>query len=171
MLSLTAASLSRKDVLIAEADSKMTSMAKIIDSLTEANTQLALRVEHLEANRGPRDGTEPAPETSSYQRRPEVQFEHMDTLISPDDEKMDRTNRMLLETLFGMARMVESCAIQMSKDVMDALENQIDGTMLQNLAEMVRLNSFQPASWLFQCRMNRVDDRSKPTRYSRKRRR
>lgn len=152
MLSITAASLSRKDILIAEAESKVTSMAKIIDSLTESNAQLMHRIEQLEsslANCADGAGSGSAGENAAranssggsggYPRRHEVQFEHIDTLIAQDDERMDRTNRMLLETMFGMARMVESCAIQMSKDVMDSLEYQIDGSVLQNLAEMVWL--------------------------------
>lgn len=156
MLSITAASLSRKDVLIAEAESKVSSMAKIIDSLTNSNAQLMHRIGQLEASLaagsaddstasdarksgggggGGGGGEGSAPSSG---RRHDVQFEHIDTLIAQDDERMDRINRMLLETMFGMARMVESCAIQMSKDIMDSLEFQLDGSVLQNLAEMVR---------------------------------
>lgn len=157
MLSITAASLSRKDILIAEAESKVTSMAKIIDSLTDSNAQLLHRIEQLEFSlEGYADGSIPSGSTDAMNssrggsgggngtgggtragRRHDVHFEHIDTLISQDDERMDRINRMLLETMFGMARMVESCAIQMSKDVMDSLEYQLDGSVLQNLAEMV----------------------------------
>lgn len=154
MLSITAASLSRKDILISEAESKVTSMAKIIDSLTESNAQLLHRIEQLESSLvGYADGSIPSGSLDTMNgargtsgggsggggRRHDVHFEHIDTLISQDDERMDRINRMLLETMFGMARMVESCAIQMSKDVMDSLEYQLDGSVLQNLAEMVTL--------------------------------
>ncbi|GMF43266.1 unnamed protein product [Phytophthora fragariaefolia] len=157
------ASLSRKDIAIAEAEAKVASMARIIDSLTESNKQLSHQVDQLEnlsaaaafANGGdvsgdnrcnsygfvendtsrPRvsdDGTIP------HTRRRDVNYERIDTMLSQeDDERMDRTNRMLLETMFGMARMVETCAIQMSKDTMDSLEYQLDGSVLQQLAEMV----------------------------------
>lgn len=147
MLSLTAASLSRKDVLIADAESKVTSMTKIIDSLTNSNAQLMHRIGQLEsslaagyAGDSASSGTQQKSGGSSASTgwRHDVQFERIDTLIAQDDERMDRINRMLLETMFGMARMVESCAIQMSKDVMDSLEYQLDGSVLQNLAEMVR---------------------------------
>lgn len=148
MLSITAASLSRKDVLIAEAESKVTSMTKIIDSLTDSNAQLMHRIEQLESSLASyADGSVPSSDfggrganSSAAGRRHDVQFERIDTLMAQEDERMDRTNRMLLETMFGMARMVESCAIQMSKDVMDSLEYQLDGSVLQNLAEMVRLH-------------------------------
>lgn len=161
MLSITAASLSRKDILIAEAESKVTSMAKIIDSLTESNAQLLYRIEQLESSlagyadgsipsgggnamngaRGGSSGGSGSSGSGGAGRRHDVHFEHIDTLIAQDDERMDRINRMLLETMFGMARMVESCAIQMSKDVMDSLEYQLDGSVLQNLAEMARSTS------------------------------
>lgn len=161
MLSVTAASLSRKDIAIAETEAKVTSMARIIDSLTESNKQLSYRVDQLENlaaaaayagggdagtdnHRNPygfgegdgngRNGDEGNP---SLVRRREANYERIDTLLSQDDERMDRTNRMLLETMFGMARMVETCAIQMSKDLMDSLEYQLDGSVLQHLAEMV----------------------------------
>ncbi|TYZ58622.1 hypothetical protein PybrP1_000889, partial [[Pythium] brassicae (nom. inval.)] len=131
MLSLTAASLSRKDVLIADAESKVTSMAKIIDSLTSSNAQLMHRIGQLEASLAAGCTDDSAPSDAqksggggggggsgaSTGWRRDVQFEHIDTLIAQDDERMDRINRMLLETMFGMARMVESCAIQMSKDI------------------------------------------------------
>jgi hypothetical protein len=163
MLSITAASLSRKDVQITEADAKMASMAKIIDSLTESNAQLLYRVEQLEATASGKGGG--AGSTSGHggfhRSRHDDQidaYDRIDSLISSNgddkangsstgtsknatDEKTDRTNRMLLETLVGMARMVESCAIQLSKDVMDSLEHQFDGTMLQQLAEMVHADN------------------------------
>ncbi|KAG7392053.1 hypothetical protein PHYBOEH_006494 [Phytophthora boehmeriae] len=158
MLSVTAASLSRKDIAIAEAEAKVTSMARIIDSLTESNKQLSHRVDQLEnlaaamassgdaggeANRtsgkdNARHPNEADDRNSSSNRRREANYERIDTLLLQDDERMDRTNRMLLETMFGMARMVEMCAIQMSKDTMDSLEYQLDGTILQHLAEMIQ---------------------------------
>ncbi|RLN52236.1 hypothetical protein BBJ29_009503 [Phytophthora kernoviae] len=157
MLSITAASLSRKDIAIAEAEAKVTSMARIIDSLTESNKQLSHRVDQLEnlaaamassggaegeANRSSGDDNVRRPNdaddrNSSGGRRRETNYERIDTLLLQDDERMDRTNRMLLETMFGMARMVETCAIQMSKDMMDSLEYQLDGNILQHLAEMM----------------------------------
>lgn len=167
MLSVTAASLSRKDIAIAETEAKVTSMARIIDSLTESNKQLSYRVDQLEnlaaaaayagggdsgtdSHRNPygfgdgdsngRNGDEGM---SSLGRRREANYERIDTLLSQDDERMDRTNRMLLETMFGMARMVETCAIQMSKDLMDSLEYQLDGSVLQHLAEMVNQRHFR----------------------------
>ncbi|GLD94993.1 hypothetical protein PINS_up003618 [Pythium insidiosum] len=164
MLSITAASLSRKDVLLAESEGRVASMAKIIDSLTESNAQLLFRVEQLEAiaagkggaaalalgpggatgallsfHRGGRgsDGAGGAPGAAGTG---DVTGggSTFDALLGQDDEKTDRSNRMLLETMFGMARMVESCAIQMAKDVMDSLELQLDGSLLVQLAEMVR---------------------------------
>lgn len=163
MLSVTAASLSRKDIAIAEADAKVISMARIIDSLTESNKQLSYRVDHLEnlsaaaAFANGEDGGGDNNRQNSYGfgdndngrrhdgddgnspigRRREANYERIDTLLTQDDERMDRTNRMLLETMFGMARMVETCSIQMSKDMMDSLEYQLDGSVLQHLAEMV----------------------------------
>ncbi|KAL4095678.1 hypothetical protein PRIC1_009051 [Phytophthora ramorum] len=163
MLSVTAASLSRKDIAIAEAEAKVTSMARIIDSLTESNKQLSHRVDYLEnlsaaaaftgggdggsdntnsnygygeGDTGRRHGGEEG--NSSLGRRREANYERIDTLLTQDDERMDRTNRMLLETMFGMARMVETCAIQMSKDMMDSLEYQLDGSVLQHLVEMIQ---------------------------------
>ncbi|GMF20721.1 unnamed protein product [Phytophthora lilii] len=160
MLSVTAASLSRKDIAIAEAEAKVTSMARIIDSLTESNKQLSHQVDKLEnlsAAAGGGDGSGDNRRNSyrfddndsdrrqdgddgnlSRGRRRDANYERIDTLLTQDDERMDRTNRMLLETVFGMARMVETCAIQMSKDMMDSLEYQLDGSVLQHLAEMVR---------------------------------
>ncbi|KUF93238.1 hypothetical protein AM588_10004049 [Phytophthora nicotianae] len=158
MLSVTAASLSRKDIAIAEAEAKVKSMARIIDSLTESNKQLSYRVDHLENlsaaaafasggdgganNHGLSDNDNGRRHDSdngnfSPGRRREANYERIDTMLSQDDERMDRTNRMLLETMFGMARMVETCAIQMSKDMMDSLEYQLDGSVLQHLAEMM----------------------------------
>lgn len=159
MLSVTAASLSRKDIAIAEAEAKVTSMARIIDSLTESNKQLSYQVDQLEnlsaaaafagGGEGGDDNRQGFSESgtsrrrdsidgnASHSRRREVNYERIDTMLSQDDERMDRTNRMLLETMFGMARMVETCAIQMSKDTMDSLEYQLDGSVLQHLAEMV----------------------------------
>jgi len=154
MLSVTAASLSRKDIAIAEAEAKVTSMARIIDSLTESNKQLSHRVDQLEnlsaAASFVGGGDEGDESRSGFGdmdtrrrhggalRRRETNYERIDTLLTQDDERMDRTNRMLLETMFGMARMVETCAIQMSKDMMDSLELQLDGGVLQHLAEMVQ---------------------------------
>ncbi|ETP41579.1 hypothetical protein F442_11338 [Phytophthora nicotianae P10297] len=159
MLSVTAASLSRKDIAIAEAEAKVKSMARIIDSLTESNKQLSYRVDHLENlsaaaafasggdgganNHGLSDNDNGRRHDSdngnfSPGRRREANYERIDTMLSQDDERMDRTNRMLLETMFGMARMVETCAIQMSKDMMDSLEYQLDGSVLQHLAEMIQ---------------------------------
>ncbi|KAL3673216.1 hypothetical protein V7S43_000939 [Phytophthora oleae] len=155
MLSVTAASLSRKDIAIAEAEAKVTSMARIIDSLTESNKQLSYRVDQLEnlsaaAFAGDGDGglesldneldrRHDSPErNSTFGRRRDTNYERIDTLLTQDDERMDRTNRMLLETMFGMARMVETCAIQMSKDTMDSLEYQMDGSVLQHLSEMIQ---------------------------------
>ncbi|KAK1947976.1 Fimbrin [Phytophthora citrophthora] len=157
MLSVTAASLSRKDIAIAEAEAKATSMARIIDSLTESNKQLSYRVDQLEnllaaatAAGGGGDGglenrdndidrrQDSSERNSSLGRRHDTNYERIDTLLTQDDERMDRTNRMLLETLFGMARMVETCAIQMSKDTMDSLEYQMDGSVLQHLTEMIQ---------------------------------
>ncbi|KAG3011738.1 hypothetical protein PC121_g15536 [Phytophthora cactorum] len=158
MLSVTAASLSRKDIAIAEAEAKVKSMARIIDSLTESNKQLSYRVDHLEnlsaaaAFAGSGDGggdnrgfsendtgrRHDGDNGNSPGRRREANYERIDTLLTQDDERMDRTNRMLLETMFGMARMVETCAIQMSKDMMDSLEYQLDGSVLQHLAEMIQ---------------------------------
>ena len=140
MLSITAASLSRKDVQIADAENKIASMAKIIDSLTDSNGQLLDRLDHMEAvtsgtlNDDEGESTGPLIRSAMRQSAP---YEHIDTLMAQDDDKMDRTNRMLLEAMFGMARMVESSAIQLSKDLMDSLEMQYDGSMLQTLAEMV----------------------------------
>ncbi|OWZ24560.1 hypothetical protein PHMEG_000384 [Phytophthora megakarya] len=162
MLSVTAASLSRKDIAIAEAEAKVTSMARIIDSLTESNKQLSYRVDQLEnlsaaaafasggdggsdnrnnygfseSESGRRHASDDGNSPSG--RRREANYERIDTLLTQDDERMDRTNRMLLETMFGMARMVETCAIQMSKDMMDSLEYQMDGSVLQHLAEMIQ---------------------------------
>ncbi|KAF4133441.1 Calponin homology domain-containing protein [Phytophthora infestans] len=159
MLSVTAASLSRKDIAIAEAEAKAKSMARIIDSLTESNKQLSYRVDHLENlsaaaaftgggdgeddNHGINDnanGRHHDGDNGNFPlgRRREANYERMDTLLAQDDERMDRTNRMLLETMFGMARMVETSAIQMSKDMMDSLEYQLDGSVLQHLAEMIQ---------------------------------
>ncbi|EGZ28565.1 hypothetical protein PHYSODRAFT_468593 [Phytophthora sojae] len=160
MLSVTAASLSRKDIAIAEAEAKVTSMARIIDSLTESNKQLSYQVDQLEnlsaaaafagGGEGGDDNRQGFSESgtsrrrdsidgnASHSRRREVNYERIDTMLSQDDERMDRTNRMLLETMFGMARMVETCAIQMSKDTMDSLEYQLDGSVLQHLAEMIQ---------------------------------
>ncbi|EEY66136.1 uncharacterized protein PITG_03680 [Phytophthora infestans T30-4] len=159
MLSVTAASLSRKDIAIAEAEAKAKSMARIIDSLTVSNKQLSYRVDHLENlsaaaaftgggdgeddNHGINDndnGRHHGGDNGNFPlgRRREANYERMDTLLAQDDERMDRTNRMLLETMFGMARMVETSAIQMSKDMMDSLEYQLDGSVLQHLAEMIQ---------------------------------
>lgn len=145
MLSITAASLSRKDIAISEAEAKIASMSRIIDSLTESNKQQTTRIDQLErlvASGGREDGSAARNESeaasrAAESRRVEVQFDRIDTLITQDEGRMDRINRMLLETMFGMARMVESSAIQMAKDVMDSLEYQLDGSVLQNLAEMV----------------------------------
>ncbi|KAG6961090.1 hypothetical protein JG687_00007858 [Phytophthora cactorum] len=148
----------RKDIAIAEAEAKVKSMARIIDSLTESNKQLSYRVDHLEnlsaaaAFAGSGDGggdnrgfsendtgrRHDGDNGNSPGRRREANYERIDTLLTQDDERMDRTNRMLLETMFGMARMVETCAIQMSKDMMDSLEYQLDGSVLQHLAEMIQ---------------------------------
>ncbi|KAE9154169.1 hypothetical protein PF006_g1745 [Phytophthora fragariae] len=157
MLSVTAASLSRKDIAIAEAEAKAASMARIIDSLTESNKQLSHQVDQLEnlsaaaAFAGGGEGsddnrhgfsendTSRRRDSVDHSRRREVNYERIDTMLTQDDdERMDRTNRMLLETMFGMARMVETCAIQMSKDTMDSLECQLDGSVLQHLAEMIQ---------------------------------
>ncbi|RLN86567.1 hypothetical protein BBJ28_00004375, partial [Nothophytophthora sp. Chile5] len=157
MLSVTAASLSRKDIVIAEAEAKVTSMARIIDSLTESNKQLSCRVDQLEnlaaamtngegrgSSRGfgsddsGRQFQGPGGGDSAAGHRPEARYERIDTLLSQDDERMDRVNRMLLETMFGMARMVETSAIQMAKETMDSLEYQLDGSVLQHLAELVQ---------------------------------
>ncbi|KAG6609954.1 uncharacterized protein IUM83_00815 [Phytophthora cinnamomi] len=128
MLSVTAASLSRKDIAIAEAEAKVTSMARIINSLTESNKQLSYQVDQLE-------NLSAAAAFASGGGEADDNHSQNDT---NDDERMDRTNRMLLETMFGMARMVETCAIQMSKDTMDSLEYQLDGSVLQHLAEMIQ---------------------------------
>ncbi|DBA00754.1 TPA: hypothetical protein N0F65_001225 [Lagenidium giganteum] len=146
MLSITAASLSRKDVLIGEAEAKIASFSKIIESLTESNAQLLSRIERLESGGAVEhdDSTgDHHPSSAQGHRRPDMQFEHIDTLLTQDDDKMDRVNRMLLEAMFGMARMVESSAIQMSKDVMDSLEYQLDGSVLQNLMEMIQSENLQ----------------------------
>ncbi|KAJ0407423.1 hypothetical protein ATCC90586_003833 [Pythium insidiosum] len=164
MLSITAASLSRKDVLLAESEGRVASMAKIIDSLTESNAQLLFRVEQLEAIAAGKGGAaalalgpggsaggllsfhrggrgEPVPGGGDAGAGGST----LDALLGQDDEKSDRSNRMLLETMFGMARMVESCAIQMAKDVMDSLELQLDGSLLVQLAEMIHADNVAKA--------------------------
>jgi len=153
MLSITAASLSRKDIAISDAEAKISSMSRIIDSLTESNKQLTGRIGQLErlvASGGREDDASNNQLDNSGRlegsgmgggRQLDVQFDRIDTLMAQDDARMDHVNRMLLETMFGMARMVESSAIQMAKDVMDSLEYQLDGSVLQNLAEMVRRQS------------------------------
>ncbi|KAL7680535.1 putative calponin domain, CH domain superfamily, fimbrin/Plastin [Plasmopara halstedii] len=154
MLSVTAASISKKDIAIAEAEAKVTSMASIIDSLKESNQQLSHRINYLEslttASALSNEGESHGLNDRNFETRPEkyenlysghtleANFEHINSVLTQDDERMDRTNCMLLEILCGMARMVETCTIQLSKVTMDSLENQLDGSVLQHLADTIQ---------------------------------
>lgn len=155
MVAVTAASLSKKDLALAEAEEKVKAMTRIIDSLTESNQHLSNRVDYLETlstatvftndddshvfsaidTESRRAG---ATDNSRLERKREVESERLEFRLTQDDKRMDSIHRMLLETLFGMARMVETCAIQLSKDTMDSLEYQLDGSVLEHLAATVR---------------------------------
>jgi hypothetical protein len=170
MLSISAAALSRKDIIITEAEAKLASLTQIVDSLTESNSQLLSKLDQMEStgcstsnedtstssidekkqtnkqsiatiyhhiSRGTSVNELQTGQDRGKKKKEPAEFDYIDSIITKEDEKMDRLNRMLVETMFGMARMVESCVIQMSKDMMDSLENQLDGSILQRLAEMV----------------------------------
>ncbi|RHY14973.1 hypothetical protein DYB25_005088 [Aphanomyces astaci] len=137
MLSVTAESLGRKDIQLGDAATRMKELQVQVDQLTSINSQLVARIHELEAaNRliraGNTDGGGAVPVRAL--------FEPIDTIAaptSPDAEDDAKLNRLLLESLFAMARMVESSVIQSSSDVMDSLRHQTDGQELRELSELM----------------------------------
>ncbi|RHY40730.1 hypothetical protein DYB30_003298 [Aphanomyces astaci] len=137
MLSVTAESLGRKDIQLGDAATRMKELQVQVDQLTSINSQLVARIHELEAaNRSIRAGN-----TDGGGAVPvRALFEPIDTIAaptSPDAEDDAKLNRLLLESLFAMARMVESSVIQSSSDVMDSLRHQTDGQELRELSELM----------------------------------
>ncbi|ETV79132.1 hypothetical protein, variant 1 [Aphanomyces astaci] len=137
MLSVTAESLGRKDIQLGDAATRMKELQVQVDQLTSINSQLVARIHELEAaNRSIRAGN--ADGGGAVPVR--ALFEPIDTIAaptSPDAEDDAKLNRLLLESLFAMARMVESSVIQSSSDVMDSLRHQTDGQELRELSELM----------------------------------
>ncbi|EQC36511.1 hypothetical protein SDRG_05962 [Saprolegnia diclina VS20] len=152
MLSVTAESLSRKDVQLTSATEKIAKLQMHVDQLTTTNSNLITRVQDLESQirilkltmRG--SLTAPAaqdhPPLVSAMTAPPAAYERMDTIVYEDDQPRDdgggaRVNKMLLEGMFAMARMVESAVIQFSKESLEALETQYDGAELRQLSQRI----------------------------------
>ena len=79
---------------------------------------------------------------------PPAAYERMDTIVYEDEQPRDdgsggRVNKMLLEGMFAMARMVESAVIQFSKESLEALETQYDGAELRQLSQRVQFVLFE----------------------------
>ncbi|KAF0701184.1 Aste57867_8335 [Aphanomyces stellatus] len=136
MLSVTAESLSRKDIQLTDAAAKITDLQAQVDQLTSINSQLVARVQELEAmNRALRagdDGDAYVPARAVY--------EPLDTIADTTSSHVDespKVNRLLLESLFAMARMVESSVIQSSNDVLESLQRQMDGAELRELSDAI----------------------------------
>nr|CCA20599.1 conserved hypothetical protein [Albugo laibachii Nc14] len=151
------AMLSRKEAQISEQKATIATMTKMIDSLKETNVQLKRQIEQTESmSHVPRIeynldflqpfrqralGFEQVEHEESFDSIPEKNLVEV-----TDDESLSRINRMLMEMLFAMARTVESCAIQMTKDTIESLEAQYDGSALQDLAEAVHTSRTEKQS-------------------------
>lgn len=140
---------SRKEAQISEQQATIASMTKFIESLNETNDQLKRQIQQSESmSHLPRveynlDYLQPFRKQTvevgnTDQQGIFVCTPQKDLVEEADDNNLLRINRMLTEMLFAMARTVESCAIQMTKDTIESLEAQYDGSALQDLAEAVR---------------------------------
>ncbi|OQR94581.1 hypothetical protein ACHHYP_01116 [Achlya hypogyna] len=143
MLSVTAESLSRKDVQLTSATEKIAKLQMHLDQLTTTNATLIARVQDLEGQiRLLRLTNKPGadhPPLVSAMTAPATAYERMDTIVYEDEPRGDsgRVNKMLLEGMFAMARMVESSVIQFSKDALESLETQYDGSELRQLSQRI----------------------------------
>ncbi|ETV99176.1 hypothetical protein, variant 1 [Aphanomyces invadans] len=139
MLSVTAESLGRKDIQLNEAATRTTELQAQVDQLASINSQLVMRIQELEATNRSMRAAQGAPD-AEYFVPAKAQFEPMDTIVASstsETEEDHKVNRLLLESLFAMARMVESSVIQSSSDIMDSLRHQTDGHELRDLSELM----------------------------------
>ncbi|OQR95661.1 hypothetical protein THRCLA_07681 [Thraustotheca clavata] len=143
MLSVTAESLNRKDVQLITATEKFTKLQMHVDQMTASNASLIARVQELEGQIRLMKITSTSSSSNVQTTSPKlntstVAYERMDTILYEDNSKDNgRVNKMLLEGMFAMARMVEASVIQFSKDALEALESQFDGAELRLLSERI----------------------------------
>jgi len=123
-------------------------MARLIqqnDELAAANTQLVGKVQALELQlRNQETYKSTTGAVGNKQKGSHLPlYDRMDTIALEDNNPNDsKVNKLLLEAMFAMARMVESSVIQTSKELMDSLENQYEGSEIRSLVNFVSLQVF-----------------------------